>query len=221
MPSNLPGIMNVVGDLPIEGPAPATSILISGPPRTGKFELLLRLLAEYTDSVIFISTENPADGVIKDYRAVVGDAFDGEIGVIDCVNRPDPAPDVENTDLIRYVQPPLNLTRIGVQFTDLMGVFHVPDAGGHVGVGVHSLSPLLADTSVRLVYQFLQVFTGQIRTAGWFGVSVIDPTDGDADEAQMLHDHFDGVIETRQHEDGHRELRVRGLAPRTSDWRSF
>lgn len=213
--------MDVVGDLPIEGPTPATSILISGPPQTGKFELLLQLLAEYTDSVIFISTERPVDGIIEDYRAVVGDAFDGEIGVIDSVNRPDPVPGVENTDLIRYVDSPRNLTRIGVQFTDLMGLFHVPDDRGHVGVGVHSLSPLLRDTSVRLVYQFLQVFTGQIRTADWFGVSVIEPSDGDADEGRMLHDHFDGVIETRQHEDGPRELRVRGLAPRTSDWRSF
>lgn len=213
--------MDVARDLPIEESAAATNMLISGPPQTGKFELLLHLVAAYADSVLFISTKKPAAGVIEDYRSIVGDNFDGEIGAIDGVNRADTDAGVEDTALIRHIDSTSNLTQLGVQFTDLMGLFREPDDSGHVGVAFHSLSQLLVDTSIEQVYQFLQVFTGQIRTAGWFGVSVIDPSVGDNGQEQMLHHHFDGVIETRQNQADHRELRVRGLAPRTSDWRSF
>lgn len=213
--------MDVARDLPIEGPAPAKEILISGPSQTGKFELMLHLLAHYTDSVIFISTKEPAEKVIEDYRSVVGDIFDGRIGVVDCVTRPEPGTGGDSKDLISYVASPGNLTRIGVQFTELMGLIQVPDDSGHVGVGFHSLSPLLVHASGEQVYQFLQVFTGQIQTAGCFGVGVINSSVGENGQDRMFHDHFDGVIETRENDDGHREQRVRGLTPRTSDWRTF
>lgn len=213
--------MDVARVLPIEGPAPATEILISGPSRTGKFELMLHLLAHYTDSVIFISTKEPAETVIEEHRSAAGEIFDGQIGVVDCVPRPEPDAGTDTNDLVSYVGSTGNLTRIGVQFTELMELIRASRDSGHVGVGFHSLTPLLMDTSAEQVYQFLHVFTGQLRTAGSFGVAVLDTTVGDTEAQQLLWDHFDGVVETRVNDEGDRERRERGFTPQTSDWRRF
>lgn len=206
--------------LAISGLTPETTLLISGPPMTGKYHLMLTLLADFCDSVVLVTTKNRGPRLVADFQALASDVPEDRIGVIDCVSRQDSVDQSEHTDTIRYVQSPGNLTRIGVTFTDLLGEF-AGDEDGHTGMGIHSLSQIMMHTNVKRVYQFLQVLTGQVRNAGWMGLAVIDDSIADGGDLSLLHHHFDGVVYTRETDAGDREFRVRGLTPSTSDWRRF
>ncbi|MFB6173391.1 MAG: hypothetical protein ABEI39_01995 [Halobacteriales archaeon] len=203
----------MAGTLTIEGLAPDSAVLVSGPPMTGKYELMLRLLAENVDAAVFVTTKNGADELRSDFRSHA-DVAEDEVGVVDCVTPAESRADPDGP-ATEYVGSPSNLTAIGVAFTDLFSAFD----GRHdrVGVGVHSVSGLLMHNDLKGVYQFLQVLAGQARSAGWFNASVVDASV--AEDGEMIQHHFDGVIETRT--DGEREFRARGLTPTASEWRPF
>lgn len=202
-------------DLEIEGLTPERSVMLLGPPMTGKYDLMLDLLARYADSAILISTRNDA-GTARDDLVDASDIPPGRVGVIDCAGRHGGADD----DLVTSVNSPGDLTSIGVAFTDLYGRFEDDPEAGHVGVGLHSLSQLVMHTNDEQVYQFLQVLGGQIRGAGWFHAAVMDSAAVDDKANRVLQHHFDGVIETRD-SDGAREFRTRGLTASVSAWRPF
>lgn len=206
--------------LEFEGLSPDSSLLVSGPPMTGKFDLLLGLLAQHTDRSIAVSTKYEAAEVLDRFRAVSGRA-DRTDAVIDCVTDPDANPGPDAADLVRYAGSPRNLTRIGIEFTDLLDEFCAAPEGGHGGVAFHTLSSLAMQLEIKPVYQFLQVFFGQVRSMGWLGLAVIDTEGPGSEEAQLLHHHFDGLVETREGNGGDREFRVRGLTPTATEWRSF
>lgn len=211
-----PGI--VTEEAPLPDVPPEAAVLIIGPPMTGKYHLLLGLLARQADRAIVISTKHGADRVREDYRAIAGAVPDGRIGVVDCVRRHE---SVEETESVKYADSPENLTRIGVKFTELFESFHDDADRDAAAVGVHSLSQLLMHTDVRSVHKFLQVLIGHVRSVDWFHASVLDASVVD-DEQQtaMIKQQFDGLIETRESEDGRREFRVRGFGP-ASDWNAF
>lgn len=203
-----------LGDLPRDA-----TLVVAGPPMTGKYALMLSILAHYTEDTIVISTRNGASRVVQDFEEVAGGARQGRIGVVDCVPTTDGLAEPE-TELVKHAGSPENLTRIGVKFTELFEVFHDAGSGTSVGVGVHSISQLLMHSGLKNVYQFLQVLTGQVRAADWLCVAVMD-TNADEEELQTIYHHFDGIVETRENDAGERELRVRGLSPTVSDWTAF
>ena len=207
--------------LSISGLTDETTLLISGPPMTGKYQLTLRLLAEACDGVVLVTTKNRGSRVAADYRALAGTVPPDRIGIIDCVSHPDRAGGEEHGGPVKYVQSPGNLTRIGVAFTELLDQYAETAGPNNMGLGIHSLSQIMMHTDVKRLYQFLQVLTGQIRNAGWMGVAVIDDSVADEGDLSLLHHHFDGVVNTRENEAGDREFRVKGLTPSTSEWRRF
>jgi len=197
------------------------TLLIAGPPMTGKYDLMLRLLVAYSQQYIVISTKNNAERVRNDLRRVAHEVSDDDIGVIDCVSHRETMESVQDTQSTKFVSSPQNMTGIGVKFTDLFGRFHDELNRGHTGVGLHSISQLLMHSDVKTVYQFLQVLVGQIRSAEWLGVAVVDTAVTDTENFQLLQHHFDGIIETRESTEGKREYRIRGLTPVTTEWRAF
>ncbi|MDX1747070.1 MAG: hypothetical protein R3324_14125, partial [Halobacteriales archaeon] len=198
------------------------NVLVAGPPMTGKYELMLSLIAQHATGAIVISAKNQASRLSDDLRAI-DDGFDeNRIGVIDCVSHHEGLEDPTETDRVKYAESPENLTRIGVKFTELYETFHEDEAlAGPTAVGIHSLSQLLMHSNVKQVYQFMQVLSGHIRTAGWMGVAVVDGSVLDEKEFQTLQHHFDGIVRTRENADGRREFRVQGLDPQASDWTVF
>lgn len=209
----------VRGDSPLSDLPRDAALLIEGPPMTGKYGLLLTILAHHSEETIFISTKHAADRVEADLADVVGDCPHGRVGVIDCVPRPGPVADPEH-DLVKVAGSPENLTRIGVAFTELFEAFDGDESTSATAVGVHSVSQLLIHAGIENTYQFLQVLSGQVRSAGWFLAAVVD-TNADEEERQTLYHHFDGVVQTRENEAGSREFRVRGLSPTASEWGAF
>jgi hypothetical protein len=213
--------MGIVDEARIEEISADDTLLVAGPPMTGKYELMLQLLVAFSDQYIIISTKNGAERVRDDLRRVAGDLPDEYIGVIDCVSHRETMDDVKESEITKYVSSPQNMTGIGVKFTDLFGRFHDELHRGHTGVGLHSISQLLMHSDVKTVYQFLQVLIGQIRSTEWLGIAVVETAVTDDENLQLLQHHFDGIMETRENPDGRREYRIRGLTPTATDWRQF
>lgn len=211
---------NVASDSPLAEIPQDAAILIAGPPMTGKYQLLLRVIGLYAEHVIFISTKHAAERIRGDYLETTGSAAEDAIGIVDCVSYPQSVEPVEETDLIKHASSPENLTRIGVKFTDLFDrLYEGPDAG-RLGVGIHSLSQLLMHSNVKQVYQFMQVLVGQTRSAGCLTAAVVDAT-ADDEDVQKLQQHFDGIVQTRENDAGDREFRLRGVTPSASAWTTF
>jgi len=206
-------------DSPIADIPRDSTVVVAGPPMTGKYMVMLSIIATHADDAIVISTKNGASRVTEDFDRAIGEPFEGRLGIIDCISRPEQL-DGGDTDLIKHVPSPENLTRIGVKFTELFELFYEEGSPRHTGVGTHSISQLLMHSELKNVYQFLQVLTGQIRSADWLGVAVVD-TNVDEEELQTLYHHFDGIVETRENDAGERELRVRGIEPTASPWSAF
>jgi len=198
-------------DLPIEVPGEAV-LLVAGPPMTGKYDLLLRLLATHANGAIIITTTHDAETVTDDY-CTVGDVSPEQVGVVECTGG-DAGGD---GDRVRTASLE-NLTGVGVEFTELFASFH--ERNGPTGVGVHSLSALLMHADLQTVYQFLLVLTGQVRNAAWPGAAVINDEMTDPETLATITQQFDGVVQTRQGADG-RELRLKGLDPAPTPWRPF
>lgn len=201
----------------VEIPSDA-AILIAGPPMTGKYELVLRLLSQHADRVIFVTTKNGFERLRDDYRRIRGDFDESQFGIVDCVSYHQP---VEATGPVKFADSPENLTRIGVKFTELFEALDGGGSPGELGVGIHSISQLLMHSEVKQVYQFLQVLIGQIRNARCLVVAVVDASTTDDDTLRILQQHFDGLIQTRENDTGVRECRVRGLAASTTPWMEF
>lgn len=195
------------------------SIIVAGPPMTGKYTLMLTIIAYHADDAIIISTKNGSSRVVDDLSKISGGQLGGRLGIVDCVSRPETL-NQDDSELIKHVQSPENLTRIGVKFTELFEKFYEDGSEKNTAVGVHSISQLLMHSELKNVYQFLQVLTGQIRTANWLGVAVVD-TNISKEDLQTLYHHFDGMVETRENAEGQRELRVRGIEPTASAWTQF
>ena len=197
------------------------AVLIAGPPMTGKYQLLVRLLRLHADRVVFITTKNGYERIRDDFRDAVGPFDESRLGIVDCLSYHQSVDVDEVTGPVRFTDSPENLTRIGVKFTELFdGFMEDPDAG-NVGVGIHSISQLLMHSEMKTVYQFLQVLVGQVRNTGNLFVAVLDSASTDDETLTSLQTHFDGLITTRENEAGSREFRLRGLSPSATPWTAF
>jgi len=202
--------------LSLDGGGGGRSLLIAGPPMTGKYDLMLRLLADAGERGVLITTGDTADQARRDY-AEVADVDPPSVGVVDCVSE-QRGGELLDDELVRYASSPKNVTDIGMKFTDLYDEFRTLDAA--VGVGVHSLSELLMYLDPQDVYQFVRVLTRQVESEGWTTVAVIGSTMHDEQTLHTMYEPFDTVINTRE-EDGARELRVRERQQASTAWQTF
>jgi hypothetical protein len=205
--------------LPVDAIPDGSNLLISGPPMTGKYDLMLQLLIESCENVVVLSTKNSADRIRDDVADVP--APSPEVGVVDCVSRQRNLGPTSEGELTKYVSSPQNLTQIGVKFTVLFDRFYEEQPEEFTGVGLHSISHLLMYSDVKQVYQFLQVLTGKVQSAGWLGFGIIDSSIHDEKTQNTLQNLFDGVVQTKRGENGERRLRVTGLSSQPTDWVTF
>jgi len=192
----------------------ADSVLISGPPMSGKYDLFNRLLSEQSSAPIVVSTGRTGDKVRSDYERITGVGAD-DVVVIDCVTHQqgDKPADTATT---KYVGSPGDLTEIGIKFTDVVE----SSAGLSRAVGVYSLSELLMYWDPERIYRFTRVMTSQTSGQDWPFVGVVGSTTHDEQVIHTLHEPFELVVETRMADD-ERQFRVRGRMGQPSDWTTF
>ena len=195
-------------------PLDADSVLVSGPPMSGKYDLFNRLLAEWSDAPIVVSTGRTVGKVRSDYERITDSSAD-DVVVIDCVthqqgDRPD------DTATTRYVSSAGDLTEIGIEFTDVVDSSN----GASRAVGVYSLSELLMYWEPERIYRFTRVMKSQSSGQDWPFVGVVGSTTHDEEVINTLHEPFEVVVETRI-EDDERRFRVRDRTGTPSGWTTF
>ncbi len=193
----------------------ADSVLVTGPPMSGKYDLFHRLLHEWASSPIVLSTGRTAEKVRADHERITG-ADDDRVVVIDCMTS-EREVSTDGDAATRYVASPGNLTDLGVQFTDLVEDL---DAADSHAVGVDSLSQLLMYSDPERVHRFTRVLATEAANAGWPFVATLGSTMHDEEVRHALHEAFDALVETRV-EDGDRQFRVRDRVDGPTDWTTF
>ena len=179
-----------------------TNLLLTGPPLTGKRSMMMDVLAAGTDrgdGAIVVTTKDGADRVLKDYEKRT--PYGGKpVAVVDCVTRQQGVSEARDEAQVRYTSSPVDMTGVGIKFSELLEEFYERQAIERNRVFLDSLSTLLMYSDLQTVFRFLHVFTGRVQSVDGLGLYAIDSTAHDDKTMNTLKQLFDGVIET--HEDG-------------------
>jgi hypothetical protein len=203
---------------PVETVPGGTSCLLAGPPLTRKRELLLRLLGgdADTEATVVVTSRRGASSLAAEFRERNGDRPPERFHIVDCVTVERALGEVREDDTTSYVSSPRDLTGLSIELSGVSKELY--DSGVPTRVGMHSLSTFLMYHDLSSVYRLLHILTGQIESADWFGVFVVDSPDDR--ELGLMSQLVDGVIETRETETG-TDLRVRGLGTDDRSWRPY
>ena len=199
---------------------PGTNVLVTGPPMSGKRQLMLRILAQGAradDGSVVVTSKDPASDIFEDYRAVLGDV-DTYLRIIDCVSSQGGNETV--ADLVRTVNSPGDLTGIGIEFSE---VARNADEDGieRLRIAFDSLSPVLMYVELQRLFRFLHVFTSQIQSRNWLGLFAIDPDSHEEQVINTVSQLFDGMLQIRVPDSGGREVRARGFTESPTDWHAL
>ena len=202
---------------------PGSNILISGPAMTGRSDLAFSMLAGGSregEGAIVMTTGDPADDVLEDYRNRVENLDESRVAVVDC--RGEGGRDSEHMPdgaYVHHVSSPGDLTGIGIGIT--RGLETLANAGASEGrFALDSLSTMLTYTDRKTVFQFCHVLSSRFDSAGYVGLFTIDSEAHDEQTVQVIKQAFDGMVEIRN-EDGARRARVLGLDGQPTDWQEF
>jgi KaiC/GvpD/RAD55 family RecA-like ATPase len=185
-----------------------TNILLSGPPLTGKRTLGFDILAdglERGEGAVVVSTKDSADRVIKQFDTRL-DGDTDNFAVIDCVTKQQGISDIKDDELVKYASSPVDMTGIGIKFSEVLEEFYRTRNIEQNRVMLHSLSTLLMYSDLQTVFRFLHVFTGRVQSIDGLGLFSIDSTAHDDQTMNTLKQLFDGIITT--HEDGDPTVRL-------------
>lgn len=193
------------------------SYLLSGPAMSGKYELLLDLLASglrHDDGVLVVSTNHSAPSMYEDLQDILQSPPD-QCRFVDCVSDSpeNNAPIPES--YVKHVSSPGDLTGIGIGVSEQLNQLVESDTDS-IRVGFHSLSTLLMYAELETVFRFVHVLSGRIDSIDGIGFFVIDPTTHEESTVNTLKQLFDGMIEIR--DDAGREIRFAGIPNTPSGW---
>ncbi|WP_323190203.1 recombinase RecA [Halostella sp. PRR32] len=208
-------------DFPVDSIPSGTNLLITGPPMTGKYDLLVELLADsyrYDERAVFITTQKSPDQIHADFAAGLGVDSVTDLGIVDCAGR-ERSGNHADDEHIRSVSSPADLTGIGMASSELIETFG--DRGHRVRTGLSSLSQLLMYADVKTVFRFLHILTGRISSADGLGLCTLDSDVHDDQTVNTVKQLFDGAIETRNEGDDSRAFRVLGLPDADDRWIDF
>jgi len=191
------------------------NVLVSGPPMSGKRQLVFDLLAPEgvpVDPLVVMTTDDPASRI----RAQFEDRdvrFDpSTFRVVDATGAPG-----DSEPSIHRISSPADLTGMGVAFTQAVDQMGTP---ARLRLGFVSISTLLQYVDAERAFSFLHVLSRRTSAAGYLGVYSIDPTTHEDRFVNVVTSIFDAAIELRE-ENGDRELRVRGLSDVPPQWTAF
>jgi KaiC/GvpD/RAD55 family RecA-like ATPase len=208
--------------LPVDGLDPGSTLLVVGPPMTGKRLLGMRLLErgfDHGEAAAIVTTDSSAADVRDLIAQLHGDSVESlPLGVVDCVG------EMQQTDglgpLDHRVTSPADLTGIGMELTDLMEELYT-DHSTRLRMGLFSLTTMSMYASAEQVIRFIHVLSNRISEAAGVGFVVAHSDTMDDEHLQRLRSFVDGVVEVREADDGESELRVVGVDDGPTDWVSF
>ena len=197
---------------------PGSSVLVTGPPMSGKRDLALDIIAaghDDADGLMLISTQKRAARIIRDLERRVGSLDTDRIGIVDCAGGDDRRA-IRNIST-EHVSTPGDLTGISIGTVKLMRQFrkHGVEDVCH---GLVSVSTMLQYMNFPTVFKFLHIYTRRIADSDGLGVFTLDNASHDPQTVNTITGEFDGLVELRTPDDGGREVRLRGFGGSNTGW---
>ena len=192
---------------------PGTNLLIAGPPLTGKRRIAMEVLAQGArdgEGSVIVTTRDSSDRVLADFRSMLDAPDETTLGVVDCVTQHQ-GRSVQDSESIRYASSPVDMTGIGIKFSEFLESIYNDRGITENRVMLDSLSTLLMYSDLQTVFRFMHVFTSRIENADALGVHVIESTAHEPEAMNTMKQLFDGVVETTED----REISVQLPGPDT------
>ena len=161
---------------------------------------------------IYITTNDTGEDVLEWFKD-----FNVDFKVIDCISKTI-YPDAEDTDQIKRVASPIDLTGISV-WTSRFIDSYFRTGKRDVIVLLDSLSTLLMYTNPQTVYRFLHVVTRRIKATKSKALYIVQKDMHDNRTITTLKQMFDGIIEVKEEND---KKFLRFISPTyKTDWIEF
>jgi len=141
------------------------------------------------------------------------------IGIIDCIAKSVGGVAFE-TENIKIVSSPMDLTGIGVRISQFLEDFLLKKKIPKIQLHINSLSTILMYSNIQTVFRFIHVFTGRIKAAGALGIFVVDGGMHDDQTIATLQQLFDGLIEIKEENDKN-YIRTVGLSSKPTPWLEY
>jgi KaiC/GvpD/RAD55 family RecA-like ATPase len=190
---------------------PGSNILIAGPPLTGKRRLAMRALERGTgqgEGSIVVTTRDNAERVMDDFQKLLPSPEEAHLGIVDCVTKHQ-GRSARDSDMVKYASSPVDMTGIGIKFSEFVEEFYRNRGIEKNRVMVDSLSTLLLYSNLQTVFRFMHVFTSRIENADAIGIHIIESTAHDEETMNTLMQLYDGVVRTD--EERNVELQLPGV----------
>ncbi|MBP2030843.1 KaiC/GvpD/RAD55 family RecA-like ATPase [Methanohalophilus levihalophilus] len=203
----------------IGGIKEGTNLMLLGPPMSGKDSIVNNILytgLDDSNASVLVSTREPGENVLEWFLKHDPDMDTSSLGIVDCVTKTLGIA-AEDTDNIKRVSSPVDLTGIGVRISQYFEELWMKKENPPIRLCINSLSTVLMYSNLQTVFRFLHVFTGRIKAAKGLGLFVVEDQMHDPQTIATLKQLFDGMIEIKEHESGHM-IRVVGLSPRPTPW---
>lgn len=199
---------------------PPSNILLLAPPFSDAERLAYALVRPADpDYTVVISTDEDAPGVCTAFGT-----GDGRVWVLDCITK-SMDPSVADTEEVKYVGSPADLTGIGIKFAKILdGIQRARSGGGaapgQVRVCVNSLSSFLIYTKLEAIYRFFHIFSARIRRMNGVGIYLLNPESVDEKTVSTLKQLMTGIVEVEacDGDPGVHALRYQNLSGRVSPW---
>ncbi|WP_246983342.1 RAD55 family ATPase [Halorientalis marina] len=178
--------------------APGSNILIAGPPLSGKRRLAVDALERGSNAgegVIVVTTRDNSQRIIDDFRTILDDPESTDLGIVDCVTKHQ-GRNVRDSEMIKYASSPVDMTGIGIKFSEFVEEFYRNRGIEKNRVMFDSLSTLLMYSNLQTVFRFMHVFTSRIENADAVGIHTIESTAHDEETMNTLKQLFDGIVRT-------------------------
>lgn len=181
-----------------------SNFLLIGPSMTGKEAILNQIISygatEKDNAVMMVTTREPAIHILDYLKKRTPDLPLSNVGIVDCVSQMHDNNVVE-TQNIKIVNSPIDLTGIGVKISQFFEDFYMKKKIHNIQLHINSLSTIMMYSNLQTVFRFLNVYTGRIKAAEGLGIYVIDSGMHDEKSIATLQQLCDGLIEVKSEKD--------------------
>lgn len=200
----------------VGGLSGGTNVMLIGPPMSGKDAILNTIMSsglESGEGVVFLTTKAPAELMLENTFITHSSQ---NIGIIDCISK---SLGISNSDTeqIKRVSSPVDLTGIGVRISQFIDEFMNRKKLNNMRLCINSLSTILMYSNLPTVFRFMHVYSGKVAATKALGIYVVEDGMHDEQTIATLKQLINAVIEVKAEEDRY-YLRLVGATPRPTPW---
>jgi len=208
------------------GVNPGTNILVLAPAFSdGEQVTSFLAMPRKKEYMIVLATETQSEDLLDFFK---GNGFDTDyIGIIDAITRTS-FTSIEDTQKIKYVGSPSDLTGMDIKFSQLTEEIMKGDFTDDpdqlfptpIRYCILSLTSMLMFRKIDVIYQFLHVVTSKLRKMGSIGVFLLNNETFDLKTLAIVKQLMNIVVEIQNNEDG-KKIRLQGSMGLNMNWQHF